>query len=203
MANKYNFSLTVNGLEATANGCNVESISITSDGEFGNELVSVFGQIFEGILTKIPTPTTTATPATISEPEVKKVVEKVQVHPSTDFCEVPVPKEEKPKIKLDINKAFECLERVLTQDNEWKSYYGNLKFSETAIKAEISLQNDHIECDIYPKDANDNSVHIYIYEDRIHVDGINVRYAEKYFKESPIPKIENLWEVIKPLMENK
>lgn len=71
MANKYNFSLTVNGLEATANGCNVESISITSDGEFGNELVSVFGQIFEGILTKIPTPTT------IADPEVKRVVERV------------------------------------------------------------------------------------------------------------------------------
>lgn len=142
------------------------------------------------------------TPTKTTEPEVKKIVEKV--HPSTDFCEVPVPKEEeKPKIKLDINNAFKCLEKVLTQDSAWKSYYGNLKFSETAIKAEISLNDDHIECHIFPKDANENNVHIYIYENRIHVDGIATIYVEKYFKESSIPHIDNLWEVIKPLVESK
>ena len=157
MANKYNFSMTITGIEATSNGVNAESISVSSDGEFGNELVSVFGQIFEGILTKIPTPTstTTATPittTTAADPEVRRVVEKV------------VPKK---------NKTFGELEneRKYSERKTLEGLWGTM----TNIPGERSLNiisgdnyklvfnREFPEIDIHIKDESAFGIHLMIY----------------------------------------
>lgn len=98
MNNNINISISIENLQATANGCSFDKASINVDSNYGNEIASVLQELLQTAMSKIQTPapttTTTTTTTTTPEPEVRRVVEKAVhsvVSSTGDFCEVHEP----------------------------------------------------------------------------------------------------------------
>lgn len=206
MNNNINISISIENLQATANGCSFDKASINVDSNYGNEIASVLQELLQTAMSKIqtPTPTTTTTP----EPEVKKVVEKaVQsvVSSTGDFCEVheaPTTAKEAPKCNFDLLATFMIFENILKPEGWVSDGLGNIKYQPEGMKrvlAEINLDDTSITI----KDMMEpgNSVVTWIYKDRIRFGGIAPQFARNYYENSKISGMMDIYQVIKDFIK--
>ena len=138
--------------------------------------------------------------ASAIKPEQSQVVAPAPQIYSDNFCEVT---KEKVEHRTDINKVFECLEKVLPQHEGWTSDgYGNISFKKDDAKASIALQKNKIEMHICPETGS--NLHIYLYKNRVNLDGVAPAFCEKWFNnhKKEFPGIENIFNVIQPFVEN-
>ena len=188
--NNFEVSIKITGFDyAEETGCSIQEISVTSKGEFGDK----FAALCVSGLTKMTEIFTPPTPVK----EIKSVE-------TTDFKEVPTAPKQKVEHRTDINKVFECLEKVLPQHEGWTSDgYGNITFEkDDAKKASIALQKNKIEMHIYPETGS--NLHIYLHKDHVNLDGVAQMFVQKWFNdhEEEFPGIENIFNVIQPFVEN-
>lgn len=175
MNNKFNFNLKITGAQATANGFTADDISINYDGEFGNELISTLGEFLNHALTKIPTPTATTT--TTSEPEVKRVVERVVT-----------PKKNKSFGELENERKYS--ERK-TLEGLWGTM-GNIP-GERSLNIvsgdnyKLVFNREFPEIDIHIKDKSTFGIHLMVYAHDGAVDIHDLYSNLDTFKDAEIP----------------
>ena len=182
--------MTITGAEATCNGFNAENISITSDGEFGNELVAVLGEFLNGALTKIITPpTTTATPittTTTSEPEVKRVVERVVT-----------PKKHKTFGELENERKYSERKTLEGLWNKMENIPGERSMNiVSGDNYKLVFNREFPEIDIHIKDESTFGIHLMVYA---HDNSIDIH--DLYSNIDTADKA-NIPEEVKDLMKN-
>lgn len=172
--------------------------------DFVKEAQASAQQQYNNRIADTPTPTITSTSTPVSTVTTSK---------SDDtFCEIQKSKAAPKKVehRLDIAAAYNCLEKVLSDHRGWKNDgYGNIRYEDTDTKGEISLMGKKIECNFTEisndknrnEERNTSHVNIYIHEKYVNIIGIAPQFAAKWFQESTIPGIQNLWTIIKDFVK--